>query len=395
MPEPASVLDRIPIDDPWSALPSGLAPLLRRGSDMVATDIVREIRRAIPEYALVLNGPHVERARAGIQVALNQFVDQVADPTASRDRCAETFRKFGRYELAGGRSLDALQAAYRIGARVAWRHFVSLGQRLRLSMPTMCLLGEAMFAHIDELAMLSADGYATAQARAAGVVERRRRRLLEVLLAEPAVPFATARELAANSAWPLPERVRAVALEPGPEQLPDLPDAVLVDLERAEPCLLAPESVDAVQLSDALRDCRVALGPPVRLADSARSLRWARRALELVRRGMLPDVPVTDCATHLATLVLLGDEPLVSTLAERALSPLAGLTPKQRDRLARTLLCWLQTRGGAPEIATRLGVHPQTVRHRMHQLQEHFGPRLDDPNARFELEIALRARFPQ
>ena len=37
-------------------------------------------------------------------------------------------------------------------------------------------------------------------------------------------------------------------------------------------------------------------------------------------------------------------------------------------------------------------MHPQTVRYRLARLRELFGPRLDDPDARFELELALRAR---
>jgi PucR C-terminal helix-turn-helix domain len=42
--------------------------------------------------------------------------------------------------------------------------------------------------------------------------------------------------------------------------------------------------------------------------------------------------------------------------------------------------------GGAADI------HPQTARYRMNQLRRMFGPALDDPDTRFELEMALRAR---
>jgi DNA-binding PucR family transcriptional regulator len=35
-------------------------------------------------------------------------------------------------------------------------------------------------------------------------------------------------------------------------------------------------------------------------------------------------------------------------------------------------------------------VHPQTVRYRLRQLRELYGERLDDPEARFELALALR-----
>jgi DNA-binding PucR family transcriptional regulator len=37
-------------------------------------------------------------------------------------------------------------------------------------------------------------------------------------------------------------------------------------------------------------------------------------------------------------------------------------------------------------------VHPQTVRYRLRQVDDLFGDQLRDPDRRFELEIALRAR---
>jgi DNA-binding PucR family transcriptional regulator len=43
-------------------------------------------------------------------------------------------------------------------------------------------------------------------------------------------------------------------------------------------------------------------------------------------------------------------------------------------------------------MAEELHVHPQTARYRIGRLRELLGDDLDDPDARFELEIALRAR---
>jgi len=48
--------------------------------------------------------------------------------------------------------------------------------------------------------------------------------------------------------------------------------------------------------------------------------------------------------------------------------------------------------GGLQAVAEQLHVHPQTVRYRLARLRELFGTRLDDPDGRFELELALRAR---
>ena len=75
------------------------------------------------------------------------------------------------------------------------------------------------------------------------------------------------------------------------------------------------------------------------------------------------------------------------------MAPLQRLRPSQRDRLAGTLLIWLQHVCNANEVAARLHVHPQTVRYRLRQVDDLFGDQLRDPDRRFELEIALRARL--
>ena len=59
--------------------------------------------------------------------------------------------------------------------------------------------------------------------------------------------------------------------------------------------------------------------------------------------------------------------------------------------LAETLLAWLET-GKSSSVASRLFIHPQTARYRLHKLQDLFGDQLDNPDARFELALVLRAR---
>jgi DNA-binding PucR family transcriptional regulator len=102
---------------------------------------------------------------------------------------------------------------------------------------------------------------------------------------------------------------------------------------------------------------------------------------------------ITWCRDHLATLLLLADPLLTDQLREHLDAAFAGLTPKQRDRMATTLVAWLQTRGTHNELAARLDVHPQTVRYRIHQLQQLLGDRLTDPDARLTMELALRAHM--
>jgi DNA-binding PucR family transcriptional regulator len=86
------------------------------------------------------------------------------------------------------------------------------------------------------------------------------------------------------------------------------------------------------------------------------------------------------------------DEELACALRAAQLAPLERLRPAQQDRLAETLLAWLQHGCNANEVAVSVHVHPQTVRYRLRQVDDLFGDQLRDPDRRFELEIALRAR---
>ena len=107
---------------------------------------------------------------------------------------------------------------------------------------------------------------------------------------------------------------------------------------------------------------------------------WARRAVRVAADD------------HLAELLLHGgDATLATDLATRVLAPLGELRPKAATRLRETLRAWLDHPGQVQAVAERLHVHPQTVRYRVAQLRELFGDRLDDPDARFELALALRS----
>ena len=60
--------------------------------------------------------------------------------------------------------------------------------------------------------------------------------------------------------------------------------------------------------------------------------------------------------------------------------------------MEETALSFVQQHGNAAAMARALDVHPQTARYRLARLRELLGDQLDDPDARFELELALRAR---
>jgi DNA-binding PucR family transcriptional regulator len=164
-------------------------------------------------------------------------------------------------------------------------------------------------------------------------------------------------------------------------------------------------------LERALADLPAALGPTVAVEQAARSWTRARDVWRLLdgasaTREAAPAGTAADDATrcapglhaaddHLLELLLAEDPSLVDDLARLRLAPLAALPPRSRQRLEETLLAYLRQRGNGPRMAADLHVHPQTVRYRIARLRELLGAALDDPEARFELEVVLRARRAQ
>ncbi|MEU6744692.1 helix-turn-helix domain-containing protein, partial [Spirillospora sp. NPDC046719] len=132
-----------------------------------------------------------------------------------------------------------------------------------------------------------------------------------------------------------------------------------------------------------------AVGPTVPPARAALSLRWARRGLALIERGVLPGKEPLRCLDHLPTLVAAQSEELLDVALGARLGPLMALPPHRRDALSRTLLTYMECRDNAVAAAERLLVHEQTVRYRIRRLEETVGGAMLDPDRRIELLLLL------
>ncbi|MFD8303775.1 PucR family transcriptional regulator [Streptomyces sp. NPDC059690] len=381
-------------------LPPDLAELLRSRLEAVADEVEEEVRRQVPEYAGPADGAYTRNLRAGVVQALTLFVDHIADPRGPGDAIAATYYELGRGEALVGRGLDALQSALRIGGLHAWRLMSRTVEELGLDSQVVAALGELAFRTVHEVAEAAAEGYADARLRSTDELERRHRRLLDLLLGEGPVPVEAVHELAHGARWSVPRYVAVVALAAAAERSEDdrplAAAGALVDMGSRPPRMLVPDPDGSGRFAGraftlALRGRPAAIGPTVPLAEAARSLRWASLALGLMGRGILPRQGVVRCDEHLSTLLLHSDEPLLVQLRARALAPLDGASEGQRARLAETLLAWLLSGSNVPDVATRLHVHPQTVRYRMRQLEKVFGDALHDPDTRLEMILALRA----
>src|SRR3954471_10044805 len=107
--------------EPGPELAPSLAELMEPPLPSLRDEILAVIAEEVPEYARPLEGSFGRGIRLGVDEALRQFARLVADPDGGRGQSREVYLALGRGEMREGRSLDALQAAYRVGARVAWR----------------------------------------------------------------------------------------------------------------------------------------------------------------------------------------------------------------------------------------------------------------------------------
>ena len=383
----------------FAAVPPETAEVLRPVLSGLADETIEAIAVEVPDYARAMEGDFGAAVRQGVEIAFQRFLRLVVDPRADVRSAREAYVNLGRGEYHAGRSLDALLAAYRVGARLAWRRFVETGREAGLPPEVLYDLGEAIFAYIDEISAESADGYAQEQSAAAGEAQRRRRRLVRVLAEDPPASEEAIRTVAAPAGWKPPRRLAALVV-PGGEGAPeDELDAEAAALARriagdavgaavdGRLCVFVPDPGAPGRrraLEAALPGPRAALGPAVPWPRAPASLRRAASALALPRDGLIV------AEEHLATLLLAADPALGAELAATRLAPLDTLTGSQRERLESTLRAWLDRPGQVQAVAAALGVHPQTVRYRMTRLRELFGERLEDPEARFELGLALR-----
>jgi hypothetical protein len=382
--------------DPWRALPAEIADAIEPELPAATEEILATIAREVPEYARPLEGGFGVAIRTGVSEALRQFVALIRDPDAGREAGRDVYVGLGRGEFREGRTLDALQSAYRVGARVAWRRVSAAGRRGGADAEQLGLLAEAIFAYIDELSADSVEGYAQAQREQEGERQRRRRELLALLLRDPPAEEPELRAAAQAAGWRLPRSAAPLAVAQGglARVARRLSVDALVGSVDGVGCALVSGTAGpsrAAELERATESVTAAIGPSVPRAELPSSWALAKAALRAAEAGAVGGASPVKVEDHLADLLILESGGLAERLAQSRLAPLAELTPSARGRMEETALAFVQHGGNAAAMARALHLHPQTIRYRLTRLRELFGEELEDPDARFELELALRS----
>src|SRR6201992_2530113 len=273
--------ERLTLDDePWRELPAEVADLVEGQIDSISTEILESIAHEIPEYARPLEGRFGRGIRRGVEEALAQFVALIRDPDAGRGAGREVYLALGRGEQRAGRTLDSLQAAYRIGARISWRRFADACRRAGVGAEPLALLAEPVFASIDELAADSVEGFSQAQAEVEDLRRRRRRELIALLLADPPADTEDVTAAARAAAWAVPpgRAPRACPEDALARVARRLPPETLATVVDGEGCVLLsdPEGPGRAEaLARAAAEATFAPGPTVTPTAAAEAGRLA------------------------------------------------------------------------------------------------------------------------
>jgi hypothetical protein len=380
-------------------LPPSLAADLRPTLPDLVEEMIATIGREVPDYRRPLRGPFGRALRMGVESALVRFVDSIEDPSIEQSPDLQgTYVELGRLEFHAGRSMDALQSAYRIGARIAWERFVAAASAQ--DPETLYKLAAEIFSYIDRISAESVEGYVAEQS-VAEAQRGRRRAAVARLLARGVEGEEELRTVAKDALWRPPAEIAAlVTAGEDADRFAGRLGGECVALAEGGLILAFVPDPDGpgrrAQLVGALGDAVAVIGPTTALDRSHLSLARAQAAHALVAAGLIAaSEPIVRADQHLVALMLHGDPALAAEIAARALAPLNELKPGPRDRLTTTLRAWLDNPGQISRIADSLNVHPQTVRYRVGQLRELFGERLEDPDARFELQLAVRSAIPE
>lgn len=375
-------------------LDPAVAEALRSRLAEVADSAVRSIVDEVPSYAGAWSGRMGEVIRNAVQLALGGFLTLATrqDADAPKAPAIEGAYQLGRGEARSGRTVEALLAAYRIGARASWRDMAEVAVDAGVDAGQLARFAELVFAYIDELSAASVAGHTDELESSGRVRQRNLERLARALLT--GAPADAVNAAAERADWDPPGALTAVilpesqvshaltALDPRTLQptddVPGLPEGLA--------SLLVPGTGSASSrrtLLRALRGTDAVVGPSTTWLEASGSHRRALRCVALGVEGLV------DSDDHLAALVLGADGEARADLRARVLAPLAELRPSTAEKLTDTLRSWLLHHGRRDAVAEELFVHAQTVRYRVGQLREVYGDRLEDPAFVLDATLAL------
>ncbi|MGO9158691.1 PucR family transcriptional regulator [Mycobacterium sp.] len=308
----------------------------------------------------------------------------------------------GTERALAGVPLPAVMTAYRIGFRFMWEE--TLATARAAAIPTDSILDATARVFFAQDTFTQAMSSAYRQQLTAQILEREEERsaLVEALLSRRITDSQSLWEAADLLRLPTSGPYVVVAAELpaiGKLGLPTIENKLstrdirsawrlLPDLQVGIVHLRGPDSLGA--LVEVLRQAaaaRVGISPPFHeLAETSDALRFAR--LAVTGKPTADSLVAVFDDTPLAVAAVSAPE-VMAKIRSSVLGPLDAMPTEERTVLLDTFQAWLEMGGSANDTAANIYCHPNTVRHRLHRIEELTGRSLSRPKDLAELCLAF------
>ncbi|MBO0864296.1 MAG: helix-turn-helix domain-containing protein [Mycobacterium sp.] len=311
----------------------------------------------------------------------------------------------GTARALAGVPLPAVMTAYRIGFRFMWEETLAAARAAEV--PTESILDATARVFLAQDTFTQAMASAYRQQLTVQILEQEEERsaLVEALLSSRITDTQSLWEAADLLRLPTSGPYVVVAAELpaiGKLGLPAIENKLsardirsawrlLPDLQVGLVHLRGPATPDALgSLIEVLRQAattRVGVSPPFDdLCETSGALRFAR--LAATAKPSADSLVAVFDDTPLAVAAVSAPE-IMAKVKSSVLGRLEELAPAERTILLDTFEAWLEAGGSANDTAAKIFCHPNTVRHRLHRIEELTGRSLSRPKDIAELCLAF------
>jgi hypothetical protein len=342
-----------------------------------------------------------DQVRASCVANLTFVFDSLAGPTDDVSAAEHT----GIARALAGVPLAAVMTAYRIGFRFMWEETLAAARAARI--PTESMLDATALVFLAQDTFTQAMTSAYRQQLTTQILEQEEERsaLVEALLSRRITDTHSLWEAADLLRLPTSGPYVVVAAELpaiGKLGLPAIENKLstrdirsawrlLPDLQVGIVHLREPATPDTLgTLIDVLHQTattRVGISSPFHeLAETSSALRFAR--LAVTGKPSADSLVTVFDDTPLAVAAVSAPE-VMAKIKSSVLGRLNELPADERTILLDTFQAWLQAGGSANDAAAKVFCHPNTVRHRLHRIEELTNRSLSRPKDTAELCLAF------
>lgn len=379
-----------------------LGELLASRLDALARQTASRVRLEVPFYrdnTSVSDDDLLASAADNYRAVFQALADDTPFDTAASEHT-------GRARALAGVPRSAVMDAYRIGAHEAWQQMMSLaGARGGVSnadlLAATALFWTAQDRYTDAMTTAYHETATTLVVESAAEQAALTEALLQGRPLGPYTVWEIAALLQLPSSGPY-AIVAASAPKVGSQPLPDVA-AKLRGAEIFSAWRLLPDTLIGIVhlpstitlsgfagLLERWASTRVGISPTFDdLSDAAINLRYARVAMSARTLGGGNVCLFSDSV--LAVAAVSAPE-VTQKIAQITLGSFDSLPADERQSLGETFAAWVDHQGSIPDTAEVLFCHPNTVRNRLHRIEEHTGRSLTAPRDLAELCLAFETR---